>query len=265
MMAPSQTFTVSIFIDYLISDLEISRSAISLTYGLATLGASLLLPVTGRLVDRHGTRSMVLLVVLGLACFWMGWLVHGIIAAFVGMLALRFFGFGSLQLVANNLIAQWFIRRRGFVMGISGLSLPIGLVIFPVITQTLIDQVNWRGAWVGLGLFVWVVMLPVGWFLFKDRPEQFGLQPDGDIPLKADSTIIPAIEESWTLAEAYHTASFWIFFVALSTMTMILAGLLFHHVSLFAQRGLNRETAVAAFNIVALFSAISTTTRLRIS
>ncbi|GAB4452740.1 MAG: MFS transporter [Anaerolineae bacterium] len=260
MMGPSQTFTIGVFLDYLIADLGVSRANISLLYGLATLGASLLLPVTGRLTDRYGARRMVVVVVigLGLASFWMSW-APGVAAIFAGLLALRFFGFGSLQLVSNNVIAQWFIRRRGFVMGLSGLSLPIGLLIFPVLSQALINRFEWRGAWVALGLLVWVVMLPVGGLLFKDRPEQYGLTPDGDAPPPAarPGTAAPPAETNWTLAEARHTGAFWIFAVALSTMTMILAGLVFHQISLFEVRGLSRETAVAAYNITALFSAIS--------
>jgi MFS family permease len=193
---------------------------------------------------------------LGLATLWMSW-ISGIIAMFGGMLALRFFGFGSLQLVSNNLIAQWFIRRRGFVMGIAGLSLPIGLMIFPALTQKLIELYHWRGAWVALGLLVWIVMLPVGWFLFKDRPEQYGLQPDGDTPEVEAARSSPPGEVNWTLTEARQTGAFWIFAIALSTMTMALAGLVFHQISLFEVRGLSRDMGILAFNITAVFAVVS--------
>lgn len=257
MMGPSQTFTVGIFIDYLIADLGISRANISLIYGLATLAASLLLPITGRRVDRHGARKMVLWVGLGLggAAMWMAGVQNGLMVL-AGLLALRFLGFGSLQLVSNNVIAQWFVRRRGLVMGITGLSLPISLTLFPLLTQTFIDELTWRGAWLVLGLLVWVVVLPVGWFLFKDRPEQYGLRPDGDAP-PVPSATGPASEVNWTSTEARHTGVFWIFAIALSTMTMILAGLMFHQVSLFETRGLSRNVAVESYKIIALFSVIS--------
>lgn len=62
MMGPSQTFTVALFTDTFVTELGISRSTLSLIYGAATLGASLLFPITGRLVDRHGTRRMMLAV-----------------------------------------------------------------------------------------------------------------------------------------------------------------------------------------------------------
>jgi MFS family permease len=258
MIGPSQTFTVGVFVDYMIRDLSISRSNMALTYGLATLTASFLLPVTGRLIDRHGARTIILITTLGLgvATIWMSW-VSSIVAVFLGMLALRFFGFGSLQLVSNNVIAQWFIRRRGTVMGIAGLSLPIGLVIFPPLADQLINLFNWRGAWLGLGVLVLVVMLPVGWVLIKDRPEQYGLKPDGDQLRPQQNITNDGPEINWTLSEARQTGAFWIFAIGLSVMTMTLAGLIFHHISLFEVRNLPRETAVTAFHIIAIFAAIS--------
>jgi len=258
MMGPSQTFTVGIFIDHFIADLGISRSSVSLIYGLATLSASLLLPLTGQLVDRHGSRRMALIVafLLGLACVGMAG-VWGATTIFLGLLALRFLGFGSLQLVSNNLIAQWFIRQRGIVMGLSGLSLSIGLIIFPALAEWLITQFDWRTTWLIFGLLVWGVMLPVSWLFFKDKPEQYGLKPDGDGPGPADlfSPTLVA-ERNWTLAEARHTGIFWLFLIALSTMTMVLAGLVFHQLSLFEVRGLSRESAIHAFRGMALFAVI---------
>lgn len=258
MMGPSQTFTISIFLDFFIKELGISRANISLLYGLATFGGSLLLPATGRLVDRYGPRRVtpVIVLALGLACLVMAG-VQGGVTIFIGLLALRFLGFGSLQLTSNNLIAQWFIRKRGQVMGLAGLSLSIGLIIFPALSQYLIEQFGWRWAMVWLGVLVWVVMLPVSLLFFRDRPELYGLQPDGEA---APSPLLPSgkgeVEKNWTLAEARRTGVFWLFGAGLTTMTMFLAAVAFHQVSLFEMRGLSRETAVSIFNIVALFSVI---------
>lgn len=259
MMGPSQTFTISIFIDFFIKDLGISRANLSLLYGLATFGASLLLPLTGRLVDRYGARLMTPLIALGLGLATMGAsLVQGTGTLFFGLLALRFLGFGSLQLVSNNLIAQWFIRRRGRVMGLAGLSLPIGLMIFPALSQALIEQFGWRWTLVLLGGLVWVVMLPVSLLFFKDRPELYGLQPDGDTPPipPVDGGEQRGGEKNWTLAEARRTNVFWLFSAGLTVLTMILADLVFHQVSLFEVRGLSREMAVSAFNVIAIFSVV---------
>lgn len=258
MMAPSQTFTVSVFIDFFITDLGISRTNISLIYGLATLGGSLMLPITGRLVDRYGARRIVLVVAfaLGLACLGMS-RGQGVVTIFIGLVALRFSGFGSLQLVSNNVIAQWFIRQRGLAMGLAGLSLAIALVVFPALTEYLHGQFGWRGAWVVLGFLVWGVMLPAGWLFFRDKPELYGLRPDGDHQPLAEVDQSQANEENWTLTEARQTNAFWIFAAALSTMAILLGGLVFHQLSLFEVRGLSRETAIGAFKMMALFTIVS--------
>jgi MFS family permease len=257
MMAPSQTFTISVFIDYFIKDLGISRANISLLYGLATFAASLLLPLTGRWVDRFGPRLMTPLIALALGLAAIGTaLVQGVITLLIGLLALRFLGFGSLQLVSNNLIAQWFIRQRGRVMGLAGLSLPIGLMIFPALSQLWIEQFGWRWAMALLGLLVWLVMLPVSLLFFKDRPELYGLQPDGDALSEALSLQGGSAERNWTLAEAQRTGIFWLFSAGLTVLTMLLAGLVFHQTSLFEVRGLSREVAVSAFYVIAIFSVI---------
>lgn len=256
LMGPSQTFTVGVFIDSFIADLGISRANISLIYGVATLGGSLLLPLMGRLVDRYGASRMILVVAVGLGLSVASVsLAHGVMALLLAMLAIRFFGFGSTQLVINNAIAHWFIRQRGKVMGITGLSLAASLLIYPALAEYLIDNLGWRAAWVLMGASVLVVMLPVSWLFFKDKPEQYGLLPDGDLPAAAGSNGLVS-DENWTLAEARRTGAFWIFAAALSTMTMLLAGLVFHQLSLFEVRGLPRETAVSAFYAMAIASIV---------
>ncbi|HEX9926179.1 MAG TPA: MFS transporter, partial [Anaerolineae bacterium] len=248
-MGPSQTFTVGIFTDYFITELNVTRANISLIYGLATLGGSLLLPITGKLVDRYGPRRMVLAaaVVLGLACVDMA-LVHGVVSIFIGFLTLRFAGFGSLQLVSNNVVAQWFIRRRGLVMGLAGQSLAVSLIVYPILAEYLINRFDWRSAYAVLGLLVWIIVLPLGWFFVKDKPELYGLLPDGDHETMSPGSRPYVYEENWTLEEARRTSAFWIFAAALATMTMLMAGLIFHQLSLFEQRGLSREAAILAFN-----------------
>ncbi len=153
MMGPSQTFTISLFIDTFVTELSLSRATVSLLYGVATLGASAMLPITGRLVDRYGPRKMMVLIsgAFVLSCASMS-LVTGAASLLVALLILRFLGFGSMSLVSNNAIAQWFIRRRGAVMGLSGQALAVSLLLWPALTETLIQTFSWRSAWIGISL-----------------------------------------------------------------------------------------------------------------
>ena len=114
MMGPSQTFTFGLFIDSLVNDLSISRANVSLLYGLATLGASALLPFVGRAIDRFGARRVMLVAVcgFGLACVGMA-NVQGIFTLLFGLLALRFLGFGSMNLTRNSATNSPSVRLSG--------------------------------------------------------------------------------------------------------------------------------------------------------
>ena len=70
--SPGQTYTVSIFIDHLMQDLDLSRSLVSALYLVGTLSGSLALPFVGRQIDRHGPRVMVGVVtaLFSLACLY---------------------------------------------------------------------------------------------------------------------------------------------------------------------------------------------------
>lgn len=254
MMGPSQGFTVSLFLDFWVQDLGLSRSAIALFYGIATLGASVLLPLSGRLVDRFGSRAMVVVTSLSLAvaCVLLA-NVRGAASLILGALALRLAGFGSLQIASNNVIAQWFIQRRGLAMGVAGQSLSLGLLIYPWLGEWMIDAWGWRSAWLGFGLLTAAVMTPLGWLFFRDSPEQYGLEPDG----LATGTFRQKVpEDNWRLEEARRTPAFWVFFAAFSAITLVMAGVVFHQFALFAQRGFPREVVVQVFQVVALFTML---------
>ncbi len=140
MISPGLTFAVSQFIDYFIRDLQISRSLVSTLYTIATIIGSLSLLVMGRMVDRFGPRVMGALISLffGLSCIYMGAVLNAAML-FLGFFALRMLGQSSLGLVCNTAINLWWVRRRGTILGLSGLIIGIGgLGIFPNLIQALI-------------------------------------------------------------------------------------------------------------------------------
>ena len=77
---------------------------------------------------------------------------------FFGFFALRMLGQSSLSLVCNTAINLWWVRRRGAIMGLSGLIVGIGgLGIFPNLIQALIAYKDWRFAYLILGVLILLV------------------------------------------------------------------------------------------------------------
>ena len=258
MTSPGQTYAVSIFIEHFISELDLSRSLVSSLYAGGTLIGSLALPFVGREIDRRGTRFMILFIagVFGVACIYMG-AVRGALMLGIGFVAIRMFGQGSLTLVSQNAINQWWVYRRGSVLGVSGLFASLlGLGGFPVLINWLIPQVGWRLTYGLLGGLLLLVMAPLGYLLVRERPELYGLHPDGSPPETVDARGRPRRpEENWTRNEALRTATFWIVAGGLSTLAMISTGLFFHMVSIFADNGLDPDVAATVYLPIAATTA----------
>lgn len=264
MTSPGQTYAVSIFIEHFITDLEISRSLVSTLYAVGTLVGSLALPWVGRQIDRRGARPMaaIIAVLFGLACFYMG-LVQGAVTLALGFIAIRMLGQGSLSLVSNNVINQWWQQRRGAVLGISGVaSSLLGLSAFPALINWLIPRLGWRLSYGALGALLLLVMVPLGYLFFREQPERYGLQPDGrETPPPSPSGIAPApaaAEVNWTLAEASRTFAFWLVAVSAAVIAMISTGLFFHMVSIFSDNGLPSTMAAAVYTPIAAATAVTT-------
>lgn len=248
--SPGQTSSVSVFIEHIITDLGLSRSLVSTLYTIATLIGSLALPFVGRQFDKRGPRRTIALISLAFGCatIYMGF-VRGPWLLLFGFIAIRMLGQGSLQLVSSNLINNWWVRRRGIILGVAGmLAGLVELGAFPALINGLIGLFGWRMTWVALGSALLLVFLPVSIAFVRNQPEEFGLEPDGGTgPQPPSKAATYAAEQNWTLAEARRTPVFWISAAGMATIAMLGTGQMFHNVSIFLDNGLDPALAAALF------------------
>ncbi len=261
MTSPGQTYAISIFIDHFITDLGLSRSLVSMLYTIGTVTASLILPFVGRQIDRRGSRVVIVIiaVLFGLACLYMGG-VYNAMTLGAGFFALRMLGQGSLSLVSRTVINQWWVRRRGFAIGVVGMGYALlGRGGFPMLINGLIPLYGWRGTYFILGLILLLGMVPLGWLLVRDRPEAYGLQPDARPTTRRGAEAHGTggwSEDHWTLAEAMRAPVFWLIAAGFASMSMLSTGLTFHIVSIFTDGGLTPTIAASAFVPIAMTSAL---------
>jgi MFS transporter, OFA family, oxalate/formate antiporter len=259
MTGPGQTYAVSIFIEHFIHDLGLSRTLVSGLYGAGTLVGSFALPLIGREIDRRGSRptGVAIALLFGLACIFMGLVVNWPMLL-LGFMTIRMLGQGGLGLVSQNVINQWWVSRRGMIMGVSGLGVSLlGIGALPGLINGLVTLYGWRLAYMLLGGVLLLIMAPVAWLFYRDRPELYGRHPDGR-QMAIDETELAVAEENWTLAEARRTPMFWIMSGGLALIAMLITGLYFHMVSIFADNGLAANAAAAVFAPIALATAAFT-------
>ncbi len=75
-------------------------------------------------------------------------------------------------------ISHWFLRQRGIAVAIVASGNYLAGAIWPPVLQYAIAHVGWRHAYMGIGAFCFVTMLPLA-LLFKHRPPVAGRTRDG--------------------------------------------------------------------------------------
>ena len=87
----------------------------------------------------------------------------------------------------SMLVNNWFVKQRGLALSLSFTGLGVGGVVFSQTVTFLIANVGWRYTYVIYGLIMLLVGLPIGWFVFRARPEDMGMVAYGaeeKMPLK---------------------------------------------------------------------------------
>ncbi|MDP6576932.1 MAG: MFS transporter [Dehalococcoidales bacterium] len=252
---PGQTYSVSIFVDPIISETGWSRTLVSGLYTAGTLIAGVLVILAGRLLDRYGARIMMTAVVVlfGFAAIWMSSVNHPIQLA-AGFVAIRTLGQGSLTLIPTALIALWFIRWRGKATAICILGGAISHSAFPLLIHALITNAGWRNTWLVLAFGIWIVLLPPTALLIRRNPESVGLLPDGQSPSAKDQPekdkVDTVREVNLSLGKASRTRTFWLLLFAGAAPSLITTALTFHHVSFLASKGIPPGIAASIFGIM---------------
>ncbi len=252
MTIPGQTVGVSVFLDPIIQDLGVTRSAVSAVYMVGTVIGSLTLPFVGKAIDRHGPRRSVILIAIAfaLACVFMG-LVSGLLTLLIGFTLIRGLGQGALGLVSVHTINIWFVRRRGLAVGIAGIGFAVATSFIPGVIEALINSFDWRWTYAILGAVVLVVVVPVGGGFFRFRPEEYGLLPDSHRPPSREQPK----EVHYELAQARRTLTLWLYVTGGFLVSAIGTGLIFHHYSIMAENGITRTGATVMFVSYGLVAA----------
>jgi sugar phosphate permease len=174
---------------------------------------------------------------------------------FIGFMAIRMLGQGALTLIATTMAATWFIRQRGRVSVLTAFASPVSQATFPILAHGLIAHVGWRQTWVCFAVMVWGILLLPALLLVRRHPEAVGLQPDGDTAPRpatrsAEQQEIASPEE-WSLYEAYRTRTFWLLLFSSASASLVSTALTFHHVALFASKGLEPALAAGVLSFMA--------------
>jgi MFS family permease len=255
---PGQTYSVSVFIDSYINDFGWSRSEVSSIYSAATLLSGLCMFFVGRFIDRFGQRRMMVFVSIALvvACFWNSY-VSNMTMLFIGFFLIRLFGQGSMTLIPNTLVPQWFITNRGKALSYMAIGGFASSALFPPFNAWLVTQYGWSFSWKFWGILILIIFTPLALYFVRNKPEELGLLPDGrkvnhSLNGEASDTDEEELEVNWSYQEAIKTKAFWLILFCVSIPALINTGLTFHLISIFKWNGLSAGSAAVVLSLMAL-------------
>ncbi|MFC2009786.1 MFS transporter [Chloroflexota bacterium] len=210
-------FSFGIFFTSIEGEFELTRAATSSifsTYMIFTVLAGVL---GGWALDRYGPKPVMLLtgVFAGIGLLltsqtdflWQLYITYSLFFAI---------GSGVVFVATQSTVSKWFNKKRGLALGIAGSGAGLGTVIIAPFSAYLIANLDWRTAYLVLGLVAMVIVIPLS-ILLKRDPSDIRTIPRGG---KQDSLPImgknPANEAAphlagLSLSEVLRTRSFWIF------------------------------------------------------
>ncbi len=171
--SPGQTFLVSLFIPHMRETFGMSQTHIAAVYSLATLLSAMVLPWTGRILDRIHLLKFCLGAGLLLAagCFLLAG-SRNLVALLAGFFLIRNLGQGTLTMVSATTMARVFGPMRGKALGISNLGYPVGEAFFPMMVSSWILAFGWRSGWLFLAGLIMLIFIPGIYFLLKQDPHK---------------------------------------------------------------------------------------------
>ncbi len=203
------------------ADMGWSQAEVTLGYSFMMMFYALAAFGCGMILDKWGTKPVYFLgAILGAAGFYVTSLVHSLYAYYAAYGILAGMATGMLWVSSTISVRKWFVGKSYAKMfGIAFAGAPMSQVVMSLfVKQSLAGAEGdaWRGAMQLLGVLT-LICLVVAALLAKKSPEDYGMEPFGELPGAANAPKAYV----WGIKEAFSTYPIW--GVILTFLTSMLA------------------------------------------
>ena len=242
-----------------------SRAQLSGAFSMAQLEGSIIGPLMGYLIDKLGSRRMVL---IGMIITGLGFLLF----SRTDSIFLFYLSYGLIMLgtaagtwlPTMTVVNRWFVRRRGMAMAIAAEGSPLGgLALVPILAWAITPgNYGWSVTAQWIGVVFLCLALPMS-MLVRERPEDYGVLPDGDSPEQAASRKARPTRRAdssdqlnFTARQALRTPAFWLITFGHAFSTILFATLTVHLVLMLTDQGLTIQSSSYVFSVIMASAAI---------
>ncbi|MGY1820991.1 MFS transporter [Geodermatophilus sp. SYSU D00079] len=227
-----------------------SRSTVTGALSLYALTAALVMPFMGGLLDRYGFRKVVIsgALISGVLLSVLSFAPPSIGIWFVLMAILGVTTTPQNGVPYYKLASQWLDGRRGLAMGIIGTGGAIGGALVPQYVGVLLDNFDWQLTFLGLGVLLVIVVVPVAATLLREpRREEIP-----DLGVRHEGGILPGL--SWR--EAVRTRQFWQLFVVVLLVGSAIPGVIVQMAPLLMDRGATTSQVIGVVSAMGIATLV---------
>lgn len=241
--------TSSLYWSSIEQDLGVSLASVSLMGTITGVAGAVALIWAGSLFDKVDIRwALGGMIVAATLAYLLSAVAPNLIVLYIANVVLGAVKAIAFGFVVPFLLGNWFDKRLGLVVGITGALTAIGGAIFSPIMGSVIESFGWRTGYVVTGAIVLVTMLPLALFVIRLAPtgEQ---KPYGYVAGDPDAleSALPTV--GVTASRAYKSAPF-LGFLAISILLQLTGALIQHIPTYFTTIGIGLTAASGIYALL---------------
>ena len=237
-----------------------SRLQISLGFSWAAIVGALVSPALGRFLDEYSPRLVIMagicivsvsyVLLASTQTLWQFYLVVGL-------------GFGLGMSCMGGMawhrsIIFWFDHWRGRAIAFAVMGASLAGIMMPPLVTALVDNYGWRAGYYTFAASTALSLLPIVYFLMKDRPQDIGEVRDGHAYVAKsteEQVEIAADSKVWTWQMLLKSSAFWSIGLIFGSMVCVFTAVMLHLFGHLLDLGLTTDDAALVLSATALFAA----------
>jgi len=253
-LSSAPIYSLGVFVKPLSEAFGWSRTQIVLGQVIVGLVLALTAPFAGKLLDRVGARRMALLgtVIVSAAVGSLS-LLHDTVVLYFGIWAGIAAGLSlASSLVWLRAVVDRFAIQQGFALSLALCGSNLAGAVAPVLVAFLIESFNWRTAYAGLGVYMFVSVFPLAYLYFYDASDLRRAQRTRAVARSAPTQELAGIG----LIKAMRLRNFWLLAVSFLLAGGGITSFVVYLAPMLIDRGLSQLLAASAVSCISIAALV---------
>ena len=207
-------FSFGVFLKPMLEEYGWSRVTLGSALGISFMLAGLLRPVAGYLADRYSPKLIALLGVIltGITLFIIP-SISNVLQLYIIFAIVSIGATLSGGQTLTKIVTSWFHKKRGLALGILNGGGSVGALVLVPAASFVIVVYSWQVSYQLIATLLLAVILPLGYILIRNRPEDIGVEAFGQLSVSDKNDDASSMESdplfNATAYEATRTSFFW--------------------------------------------------------